>query len=140
MPPFFIVGVKRSDSRKRSIIYKSFFHRSEYTIGLSILPILNWTKREIHGYIKEYGLPLSPCYDRYGHSGNCMFCTYHNKKAITLTLQDPYWKNKIINALNKIYTKSRYAEKIKRQWLKNNAIVNESILKYSKVISSEQQQ
>jgi len=131
MPPFFVVGIKRSDSYRRFMIYTSFFHRSEYTIGLSILPILNWSSSDILDYIEEHGLKLSPCYKKYGHSGNCMFCPYHNKKAITLTLQDHYWRNKIINALSKIYTKSDYAEKIRKQWLKNNVVVNKSILAFT---------
>jgi len=129
-PPFFVVGIKRSDSKKRSMIYTSFFHRSKYSIGISILPILNWSKQDVYDYIRQQGLELSPCYKKYGHSGNCMFCPYHNKKAITMTLQDPYWKQKILAYLDKIYTTTDYAKRIKKRWIKNPVLYNHKIDNY----------
>jgi len=122
LPPFFIAGIKRSDSSNRARNYTSFFHRSEYTVGTLILLLLNWGKRHVYEYIKWQGLELSPCYRKYGHSGNCMFCPFHDRKSIAMTLQDPYWRRKILSYLGKIYTKTDYAEWIKKRWMKNPAL------------------
>lgn len=92
-----VTGIRRSDSnfRKRYDLVQ-YFQRSH---SVSVQPLVNWTKEEVIDYIKDHGLDLSICYEFFGHSGNCMFCPYHNKAQIVKTLCDYYWRKKILAAL-----------------------------------------
>ena len=130
VPPIFIVGIKRSDSRFRARRYRQYIIANDIVHGISVLPLLNWSNSDVYEYIRMNSLPLNPCYEKYGVAGDCMFCPYHTKSAITRILQDPYWRQKILSYLNKIYSTSDYAKKIKKQWLKNNVVLNKSILEY----------
>ena len=141
VPPFFVLGIRRTDSTRRAQIYTAPIIRAEWHVKrILILPLLNWTKQDVYDYIRQQGLELSPCYKKYGHSGNCMFCPYHRKKAITLTLQDPYWREKIINALKQIRSlynknnKSRFKENIIRYWLNNPILHNHKITDFRVIL------
>ncbi len=92
-----VTGVRRSDSHiRRKILPIGFF---KITKNVSVNPIYNWNKKQVLAYIRKHGLELNPCYKIYGHSGSCMFCPYHNKRQIILTLQDPEWREKILSSL-----------------------------------------
>ena len=92
-----VSGVRASDSpRRRKLPIIELFRM---TGNITVKPIYKWSKKQVLEYIKNWGIPLNPCYRIYGHSGNCMFCPYHGKKEIILTLQDPYWRQKILSCL-----------------------------------------
>ena len=136
LPPYYVMGIKKTDSNKRSQLYSSHIVKIEWEYKrVVILPLLNWTTKDVLEYIRETGLELSPCYQRYGHSGNCMFCPFHTKKQATLTLQDPYWRNKIITALKQIRSlhddknKSKFKKQMLRYWL-NNLVLHNNKLDY----------
>jgi len=118
-----VSGVRREDSRARAKLGLIEIHRLFNAIIVN--PIINWTRRQVLNYIREHGVPLNPCYKIYGHSGNCMFCPYHDKKAIRLTMQDPEWRNKIISALR--HCKAPLGKKTLRRWMK---FYNKSLLGY----------
>lgn len=92
-----VSGVKRSDSRARSKLPAlSFYRRSD---RLDVKPILDWTDGDVYKYIKEHNVPVNPCYKLYGHSGNCMFCPYADRKHVVGVMSDPEWRAKIEGAL-----------------------------------------
>mgnify|MGYP000574839099 CR=1 FL=1 len=72
-----VTGVKRSDSHRRRNVGLIEIMKTGFVIAN---PILDWNTEEVVDYIKEHGVPINPCYELYGHSGNCMLCTYHTKK------------------------------------------------------------
>jgi len=129
--PLFVSGMKRSDSAKRRLVYTSHFVRNDWIIKTNALPILNWTSRDVLDYVKERGLEVSPCYKIFGHSGNCMFCPFHNRRAVSLTLADPYWRSKILSYLPHTMKKSnKLKEMIRRRWLESPALKSASIATY----------
>lgn len=48
-----------------------------------IYPLLKWTQLEIWEFIKQYKLPLNPCYKTVGRVG-CMFCPFSKAKEINM--------------------------------------------------------
>jgi len=134
-PPFHVIGVKRADSRRRAQIYTKHIQKLKYG-GTGIFPVLNWTTQDVYDYIKRYGLELSPCYKKYGSSGNCVFCPFAPRKTASLVLRDPYWREKILGALNQIRSlhdpnnKSRFKKLIIRNWLHNPVLYSNPITSY----------
>jgi len=135
-PPIFIVGMKRSDSRRRKLIYRSFFVKNDWLVGTVVLPILNWSTRDVLDYVRSRGLEVSPCYARYGHSGNCMFCPFHSKRSATLTLMDPYWRERILPYLRRVMSvelaKTRFGATVRRKWLENPVLRNVPLTAWSR--------
>jgi 3'-phosphoadenosine 5'-phosphosulfate sulfotransferase (PAPS reductase)/FAD synthetase len=96
---FTVDGVRRADSnaRRKAQLVKVI----KLSGKVNVSPLVDWSKEQVLDYIKEHGLDLNPCYKLYGHSGNCMFCPYANKRHIILTMNDPEWRAKILPALLK---------------------------------------
>ncbi|RLE95627.1 MAG: hypothetical protein DRJ96_08235 [Thermoprotei archaeon] len=113
-----VSGIKRSDSNRRAKA-----HLIEYMrLGKNVVvnPILMWDDDDVMDFIRDHGVPLNPCYEIYGHSDNCMFCPYHSKRKIMLTLQDPYWRDKIVSALRCVKApRSESMRRILRKWLRH---------------------
>lgn len=113
---FQVLGVKKCDSKLRSKFKSISYYKSTKSIGIH--PILEWDNQKVLSYLKENNIDLNPCYSIYGHSGNCMFCPYADKKHIILTMQDEYWRNKIIDILNdERNVKGKFGRFIKERWL-----------------------
>jgi len=127
--PVQVSGIKKSDSNvRRNIEEIGVFWRKNITVK----PLANWSKEDVLDYIKERGLELNPCYKAFGHSGNCVFCPYYDKRSIRLTMQHPYWRKKILDALNYINTWSnlpKFSKYVLERWLKEAK--NNSILLYT---------
>ncbi len=107
-----VTGIRRSDSTRRRKarpidVFKATGH-------VSVNPILDWSREDVLDYIREHGVPINPCYDIYGHSANCVFCPYHSKRQVILTLQDPEWRGKILDALR--YARGRMAREKADMW------------------------
>jgi len=117
---FQILGMKRIDSVNRKT--SSLIQRKYITDDYFILPIYDFTTYEVIDYIKMCGVEINPCYHIYGHSGNCMFCPFHSKEKIILTLQDPYWRKKILNVLTQVEWKSQYSKYKVNRWLQYSNI------------------
>jgi 3'-phosphoadenosine 5'-phosphosulfate sulfotransferase (PAPS reductase)/FAD synthetase len=115
-PGIQVLGIKRADSSRRRGVRPITEYRLTNSIGIH--PIYNFSRGDVIDYIREHGVEVNPCYDRYGHSGNCMFCPYHRKAAIIKTMQDSYWREKILDALSHIRSNTRYVQSIKRKWTK----------------------
>jgi 3'-phosphoadenosine 5'-phosphosulfate sulfotransferase (PAPS reductase)/FAD synthetase len=94
---FTVDGVRRADSnaRRKAQLVKVIKLSGEVNVS----PLVDWSKEQVLDYIKSHGLDLNPCYKLYGHSGNCMFCPYANKRHIILTMNDPEWRAKILPVL-----------------------------------------
>jgi 3'-phosphoadenosine 5'-phosphosulfate sulfotransferase (PAPS reductase)/FAD synthetase len=92
-----VCGIRKSDSKVRKKVSIFDFLNNKYTIN----PIIDWNKEQVTDFIKDHGIEINPCYKLYGHSGNCMFCPYHDKKSIILTMNDDCWRNKILSSLIK---------------------------------------
>jgi len=116
-----VTGMKKSDSRRRaSLDVISYGKLSKRTC---VNPIVEWSKDKVFNYLNENGIKLNPCYDRLGHSGNCCFCPFANKKHIIKTMSDPYWRPKIADLLKhpKVKEKSEkwlIARPILARWLR----------------------
>jgi len=111
-----VSGIRIADSHFRVKRQPIEYFKMSRSIG--VFPLLFWSTKEVLEYIKANDIQLNPCYARYGHSGNCMFCPYHNKKQIILTMQDPEWRHKILTALYKQRPKGNIRKKILARWLK----------------------
>jgi phosphoadenosine phosphosulfate reductase len=93
-----VTGMKKSDSRRRaSLDVISYGKLSKRTC---VNPIVEWSEDKVFNYLNENGIKLNACYERLGHSGNCCFCPFANKKHIIKTMSDPYWGPKIMDLLN----------------------------------------
>jgi len=112
---FAVIGLRAEESYHRSKA-RQFMRTSNGQ--LTILPILSWTREQVLDYIREHGFWLNPCYRRYGHSGNCMFCPYHRREYIIRTLADPEWRLKIISALNACRIGGPIQARLRDRWLR----------------------
>jgi 3'-phosphoadenosine 5'-phosphosulfate sulfotransferase (PAPS reductase)/FAD synthetase len=92
-------GIRRADSKVRRRL--KLINIVKVSKKVAISPIIDWTKSQVIDYIRGCGLDVNPCYKLYGHSGNCMFCPYADKKHIILTMNDPEWRAKILPVLNR---------------------------------------
>lgn len=112
-----VSGIKRSDShRRRNINMVEYFRLGGY---VTVNPLIEWTDDDVMDYIRGHGIQINPCYRIYGHSGNCMFCPYHSRYKIIRTLQDPYWRSKIIPALRECRApRSAKMREIRDLWLR----------------------
>jgi len=95
-----VLGVRSRESRRRALIFRKFTVMKKYQEHkIAICPIFEWDKRRVIRYIREHEISVNPCYQIYGHSGNCMFCPNHRVFQIVRTLNDPVWGQKILDAL-----------------------------------------
>ena len=112
-----VTGVTRSSVWRKSTQPVEYVRWSG---NLTFNPILDWSREQIMDFIRDHGFQLNPCYERYGHSGNCMFCPYHQKHAIIMTLSDPFWRARIVPALRHVLAANRYGKmgyRLLRRWL-----------------------
>ena len=114
-----VIGVKHDDSRIRKAKRRdSIFQVFRVTNTVTVAPIWFWSKNDVIRYLQHHGIPENPCYRKYLHSGNCMFCPYHREPAIVRTLSDPEWREKIISALSKVNPKGRISKQIWKKWMR----------------------
>jgi len=111
-----VIGIRRSDSQRRK--KARMFEVFRQTNNVSVKPILSWNEKQVREYIRSHGIGLNPCYEICGHSGNCMFCPFHNKKQIILTMSLPEWREKILDALRVQKPNGRMGKKILNYWMK----------------------
>jgi len=106
-----ITGTTRSNAR-RNVKALHFYKNGRIAFSPLIENHIN------HKLIHEYGIEINPCYALYGHSGNCVFCPYHSAKSIVLTMNDPEWRDKILEALSLAPKKYRLQEYVVQKWLR----------------------
>jgi len=111
-PPVYLVGVKHSDSRSRE---KWGWDKPKRLYGQFLFsPIWFWSSTDVRDYLRSRNADLSPCYEKFGHSGNCMYCPFHKVAAIRKTVADPYWGPLIISALAKL--RNEWGKREFRRW------------------------
>ena len=111
-----VSGMRRGDSwRRRKVKPIEWFRMVG---GVVVSPILGWGREDVFRVMREHGVEPNPCYSLYGHSGNCMFCPYHDRVAIAKTLRDPEWGGKIISVLRGLGPKGSISREVRRKWLK----------------------
>jgi len=110
-----VSGAKRSDSKVRRNLTSVDYFKLTGSVVVNVLA--DWSKKQVLDYIKLHGVELNPCYQLYGHSGNCMFCPYMRKDEIIRTLQDPEWREKIFGALSYV-GRGRISAKVRDRWLR----------------------
>jgi len=116
--PINVTGMKKRDSwRRRKVKEIDTLYMDGVT---AVNPIVAWSNNKVLEYIRDHGIPLNPCYEKYGHSGNCMFCPNHSKHQIILTMQDPYWRRKILNALK--YGRGYISRRVYNKWMEYSRI------------------
>lgn len=119
--PVTVDGIRRSDSKTRKTSKPIALLKIARRISVS--PLVDWSKKDVLNYIKNHNIPLNPCYEIYGHSGNCVFCPYANKEHIIKTLNDPYWKTKILPILEKHkqkLVKGSIGLSVYNRWIQNS--------------------
>ncbi|MCD6399794.1 phosphoadenosine phosphosulfate reductase family protein [candidate division WOR-3 bacterium] len=109
-----LIGVKYSDSHWRRRYDWSKPKRLKGTLVFS--PIYDWETENVVDYLRTVGVPLSPCYEKYGHSGNCMFCPFRTKAQIEKTMRDPEWGPKIAYAVSKL--RNEWGRREAKRWLR----------------------
>jgi len=114
-PPVFLAGVKHSDSKHREL---AGWSRPKQIHGMIVFsPIYHWTTDDVLDYIRSRNIELNPCYEKFGHSGNCMFCPMRDKLSIAKTMVDPCWGPKIASTLLKL--RNEWGKREARRWLKH---------------------
>jgi len=117
---FVVSGLRKTDSKLREKYVKEITY-SPYTKTFSINPIWDWSKEQVLDYLKDNNIKPNPCYEELGHSGNCCFCPYADKTHIIKTLNDQYWRDKILHALEirkDNLMKGEMGRKIYQRWTK----------------------
>jgi len=115
-----VSGVRASDSKVRAKFVKPLTY-SKFMKTWTVNPLWNWTKQEVLDYLKENGVKLNPCYEKLGHGGNCCFCPYADRVHIIKTMNDPYWREKILTVLEKCkenLLKGEVGRQIYKNWTK----------------------
>lgn len=112
-----ILGIRRSESRKRTERYKEPEMCRVYskTVKEKIyLPILEWTDEDIEEFIKERNIKCHPLYYREGQFDvtqrlGCMGCPLASrKKRIRFFKENPKWLKAWIRAGQKFFTSEQY--------------------------------
>jgi len=78
-------GMKIADSSNRKRYLSERFsegvkiNKKTYTFwgAITALPIIHFSKTDVWNYIKIDKLPVNPCYELIGNSGNCVICPYN---------------------------------------------------------------
>ena len=66
-------------------------------------PMLEWTEEDVWRFIREYGLPVNPCYRETGRVG-CMFCPFSNRGQIGMyETEYPLYKEALLRSLRKYW-------------------------------------
>ncbi|MEX0569426.1 MAG: phosphoadenosine phosphosulfate reductase family protein [Candidatus Njordarchaeota archaeon] len=126
-----ISGIRKSDSSRRKKVKMLEYFRQ--TKKIAVNPILNWSKRRVLQYIKKHEIPINPCYNLFRHSGNCVFCPYHSKKQIILTLQDASWRKKILNTLQRVEQRGYISKHLIHRWIyygQQRTLINDNVCRY----------
>lgn len=104
-------GGKLCTYTKQGVIYKA--------------PIVDWTNEEMEAFIKEYNVPLSDAYTKYGfHRTGCMLC--------------PYSQN-IAKDLQYLYDHEPNRYKAAMHWLKDVYIAQNVILPFDEAYERERE-
>ena len=117
---FIVSGTRKSDSKVREKIVREISY-SRFIGKWSFNPIWDWNREQVLDYLKDHGVKLNPCYDVLGHSGNCCYCPYADKEHIIKTLKDPFWRNRILPALERkkdTLLKGKIGTQIYNRWIK----------------------
>ena len=113
-PPVYLVGVKHTDSKSRAMWDWS---RPKWIYNhIAYSPVWFWNTNDIMDYLKSRNIPISSCYEKFGHSGNCMYCPFHTVLAIRKTVNDHYWGPKILSALSRL--RNEWGKREYRKWAK----------------------
>jgi len=113
-----VSGVTRTSRFRKNLKQRDYFRETD---TISIMPILSWSKKQILSYIRDHGIELNPCYELFGHSGNCMFCPFHTKSQVIRTINwlrknDPEYLQALALALAKQNPSGRWRRTILRKW------------------------
>lgn len=93
---------------------------------IMVYPLLHWKTSQIWQFIRDFDLPINPCYNSVGRVG-CMFCPYAKRKQIMqYALKYPKFKKLLLKSLDKYITeKTEYkfnAEQYYKIWLSNKSV------------------
>ena len=112
-----ILGIRRSESRKRAEIYKEPERCRVYSAKEKVkqyLPILEWTDQDVEEFIKERNIKCHPLYYRGGQFDvtkrlGCMGCPLASQKKRRQEFKDnPKLLKAWIRAGQKYYTSEKY--------------------------------
>ena len=119
---FNVSGIKRADSSERAKRQVVEVVKESKTKRVDVKPIADWDNEKVLRYIRSHGFNLNPCYEKYGNSGNCMFCPYASSEHIIKVMSDPYWGRKIAYHLRKNrarLTAGQIGMSIWKRWMKH---------------------
>ena len=112
-----IIGIRRSESRKRAERYKEPEVCRVYSVkekARIYLPILEWTDQDVEEFIKERNIKCHPLYYRGGEFDvtqrlGCMGCPLVSRKnRIQFFKENPKWMKAWIKAGQKWFTSEAY--------------------------------
>jgi len=112
---FAVLGIRAGESRARAL-YRDLHKTSDGQF--TIMPVFSWSREKVLDFIREHGLRLNPCYARYGHSGNCMFCPLYSRSQIIRTLSDPEWREIIVATLKAAPVRGPLQAMVRDRWLR----------------------
>jgi 3'-phosphoadenosine 5'-phosphosulfate sulfotransferase (PAPS reductase)/FAD synthetase len=124
-PHLHVIGVRRSESRRRQHLYSSvgdgggawwYCLRHASYCAWYWGPILDWTREDVRRFIREEGIPRNPLWssgDGHG-SPDCMICLAYAKEKDYLRLKAEHpdvWR-RILEVYRKVNAVRRRAERI----------------------------
>lgn len=87
-----VLGIRATESfkRKTSPFYQKHLHRhTKLPFTYELLPILNWTDKQVDDYMMRVQIPPNPAYKEYATSG-CYYCPFVNNPKHYLALKRNY--------------------------------------------------
>lgn len=73
---------------------------------LMIYPLLGWSEKDVWDFIKEFNLPINPCYRMFNRVG-CMYCPFASRKQIEAYEQAyPLYHKRLMLSLSRWWCKT----------------------------------
>ncbi len=104
-----MLGVRRAESTNRS--NRNLFDWNDTTKKLQFNPIIDWSDRQVWGYIKQHQLEYSPLYDKGQKRIGCVACPMISGNLVRKELEKyPHIKKGYARAINKAMQQGKFKQ------------------------------
>jgi len=111
-----VTGIRKEESFNRS--KRKMVESCRADISKRFLhPIIDWTKKDVWTFIKDYKVPYCSLYDNGWDRIGCLFCPMRYYKSRVLeTKQYPIYTKNFIKAFNRLYEKRSKSDNPLTRW------------------------
>jgi len=83
-----VSGISPHNSTRRKLLkLQAIMSNALGWTPVSVLPLYDFTKKDVWDYIKQNELEVNPLYEEIGYSGNCMICPGMNKREFLAVMR-----------------------------------------------------